>query len=141
MNVAICLTEGECEVMDFEDAIYLGEDAVEIGYLKINPDRIPVIVSAKIAEEAMDRERDHLIKIDVCGGRYMLLTDDRSVIYMESQVAICGTAYIVRKQGGTYTALTYDEIEDWIYDFEDDEMFAEYFPDEYGKDGTIHVNL
>lgn len=141
MKVAICLSENECEVMEFEDAMYLGEDGVELGYLKINPDRIPSIVAAKIAEEAMDREREHLIKIDVCGGRYMLLTDDRAVIYLEGEVAICGTAYIVKKQAGTYTALTYDEIEDWIYDFEDDEMLAEYLPDDYEKDGTIRVSL
>jgi len=139
MKVTICMYPGECEVMDFEDAINIVGDDVELGYLKINPDRVPSIVAANIAEEEIKRMAEHQINLDVCGN-YMVITDDRAVECTEDEVLIFGTAYIVRKQAGTYTALTYGEIDEWIYEFEDTEIFAEWFPDEFPRDNSIHIS-
>lgn len=138
MKVTICMNSGECEVMDFEDTICIAGEDVELGYLKINPERIPAIVAANIAEEEIKRMAEHRMHLDVCGN-YMVITDDRAVVCTEDEVAVYGTAYIVRKQAGTYTALTYGELDDWIYDFEDTELFSELFPEEYPQDNAIHI--
>jgi len=141
MEIGINLKEDEYEVAEIDDIIIGYPAGIEIGYLKINPERIPVIVSEKIAAEAIARNKDHYIQIDVNGGKYVVITDNRSVIYGEGFIDICGTAYIAKKQVGTYTALTSDEIDDWIYDFEDDEMFSELYPEDYPQAQGIRIEL
>lgn len=137
MQIAVNLTEDECEVMEIDDIICNYPDGVEIGYLKINPERIPVVVSESIAEAALARCENHRMEADVCGGRYAILADDRSLVFVEGAVIVYGTAYIVRKQGQTYTSLVADEIDDWLYDFEDTEIVAKYFPECSKQDGIV----
>jgi len=139
MQIGINLKEDEFEVTDSDDIVCNYPDGVEVGYLKINPERIPVIVGEKIAEEAIARKKYTKIAID--GGDYVLFADEKSVLYCKDFIEICGTAYIAKKQGGTHTALTADEIDDWIYDFEDEEMFEGYFPEDYPKSVGIRIWL
>ena len=87
MKVTICMNSGECEVMDFEDTICIAGEDVELGYLKINPERIPAIVAANIAEEEIKRMAEHRMHLDVCGN-YMVITDDRAVVCTEDEVAV-----------------------------------------------------
>lgn len=139
MQIGINLKEDVFEVAESEDIICNYPDGVEIGYLKINPERIPVVIGAKLAEEEIARNKRYINYYDVNDRGYMIITDDRNVITGENFILILGNAYVTKKQGATYTGLTADEIDDWIYDFEDNEMFSELFPENFPKTEGIMI--
>ena len=113
MYIGLNLSEDDFELVDSETILMSYPCDIEIGYLKINPERIPVLVSAEIAENAIEKYKEHLKKLPAIGGKYFILVDDRAVIYLEGAIEICGTAFVAKKQGETYTALTNEELEIW----------------------------
>ena len=83
----------------------------EIGYLKINPERVPSIFLEEDAESAIQRFDKHKVEFTLKGNRYILITDDRAVSYSkDGSIQLFGNGYLVRKQKEKYTGLTMREL-------------------------------
>lgn len=87
----------------------------EIGFLKLNPERLPVIVSERKALEDIARYGEHKMDFTVKDGHYFLITDERAMTMRDGNIILFGNAYIVKRQGQVFTALNMKEIKEWLY--------------------------
>ena len=97
----------------------------EIGYLKINPERLPVIVSERKALADIRAMENHKAVYPLNDRRYELIVDDRAISFMvnhKSGFLLFGNAYIAKRQGRMTTALTMDEILEWLKEFEKNDI-------------------
>lgn len=133
MEIGINMDDREYELSDTDElVITLGTD-MEVGYLKINPERVPVIEGKNKAEAEFAKMKAHLVEVELLGGRYQMITDDRSIEITPEFIIVEGTAYIGRRQGRKHTALTVDEVEDWLIKL--DESYVDH--DEMPTDGDF----
>ena len=114
MQIGIDLDNYSSPVEDLENLINNYGKGREIGYLKINPERVPVIVSEGKALEEIKRYGENKVTYTVVCGKYEMITDRRAIRNIESDIALYGNAYIVRRQGEIFTALDIEEILDWL---------------------------
>ena len=127
MFIGIDLENYESPMEEYENLVNnYGQDR-EIGYLKINPERIPVIVSAEKALKDIERYDDHKAVFPLKDGRYVMIADDRVAIVSDlddAKLILTANAYLARKQGESFTALTIKEIDELI-DFQCEESDVE----------------
>ena len=114
MEIGINLDHYTDPMVDLENLICDYGKKREIGYLKINPERIPVIISEGKAQAEIDRFGEHMITYPLCGSKFVLITDDRAISQDLKDLALRGNAYIARKQSGVFTALDLQEILEWL---------------------------
>ena len=123
MQIGIDLENYASPMEDIENIINDYGKNREIGYLKINPERLPVIVSEDKALADIERYGVHKETYTVMNGKFEMITDSRAVSKIGSDIALCGNAYIVKRQREAFTALDIDEILEWLiflckYDYE-----------------------
>lgn len=111
MDICINTEQGNAEIEEVINLVCNAGLDAEIGYLKINPERVPGIYLEEDAYRAIRRFDNHMITLTLQGGRYFLITDDRAVtLEAEGLVHLYGNAFIVRKQKDQYTGLTMREL-------------------------------
>ena len=88
----------------------------EIGYLKINPERVPVIISERKATKYIEQHADQLYTFRVKDQRYEMFVESKGINmpFNGERLIFFGNAYICRKQGDANVALTMAEIEDFL---------------------------
>lgn len=114
MQIGIVLDNYESPMEDLENIISSYGLMREVGYLRINPERVPVVMSESKADEAIDRFQYHIAEYDICDGKYELVADDRGIATVDDSIIISGNAFIARRQGRALTGLTASEITDWL---------------------------
>ena len=112
MMIGIDLDNYVSPMEDIENIVNIYGLDTEIGYLKINPLRLPVIVSEKKALEKIDKFGDHEVHFHI-GDRFELITDDRSLLEYDNDLDIIGDTYVARQQGEKYTGLTFRDFMEW----------------------------
>ena len=110
MKIGIDLDNYAEPMVELQELINNYGNKREIGYLKINPERIPVIVSENRALADMEKLGAHKIAFPVRNGKYDLITDDRAIMMDSGNFELYGNAYIARSQGSVLTALDIEEI-------------------------------
>ena len=123
MQIGIDLENYASPMEDIENIINDYGKNREIGYLKINPERLPVIVSEDKALADIERYGDHKETYTVMNGKFEMITDSRAVSKRGNDIALCGNAYIVKRQREAFAALDIEEILEWLillcrYDYE-----------------------
>ena len=114
MQIGINLDNYTEPMMELEDLICDYDKKREIGYLKINPERIPIIISEGKAQTEIDRFGDHKCTYPLCGNKFVLITDDRAISQDFKDINLRGNGYIARRQLGVFTALDVEELLDWL---------------------------
>ena len=114
MYIGIDLENYESPMEDLENLVNNYSPYREIGFLKLNPERVPVIVSANKYLSAITRFGSHLAVFTVKDGHYALVVDDRGITVQGDGLAVMSSAYVARVQGSTLTSLTFDEIKEWL---------------------------
>jgi len=114
MQIGIDLDNYKSPMEELENLINDYGAAREIGFLKINPERLPVIVSERKALADIDKYRDHRTSYPVKDGRYEMITSDKAMFIDEGDLFLLGNAYIAKRQGDVFTALNMKEILDWL---------------------------
>lgn len=111
MQIGIISSDLNYEVLNPEvmDRYY----GVEIGMLKINPERMPMLVSQEQGYAEMNRwgEKD-FDAIEIFDGDYVLVAENAALEYEADMLILCGTGYILRKQGKTSTGISFNELMD-----------------------------
>ena len=123
MKIGINLENYASPMEDIENIINDYGKNREIGYLKINPERLPVIVSEGKALADIERYGVNKETYTVMNGKFEMITDSRAVSKIGSDIALCGNAYIVKRQHEAFAALDIEEILEWLvflaqYDYE-----------------------
>ena len=123
MQIGIDLENYASPMEDIENIINDYGKNREIGYLKINPERLPVIVSEDKALADIERYGVHKETYTVMNGKFEMITDSRAVSKIGSDIALCGNAYTVKRQREAFAALDIEEILEWLlflcrYDYE-----------------------
>lgn len=125
MKIGISLDNYESPMEDISNLVnYYGYDR-EIGYLKINPERLPVIVSERKALTDIRAMGNHKVVYPLNDGRYELIVDERAISFvtkLKGGFLLFSNAYIAKRQGWMSTALTMDEILEWLKEFEKNEI-------------------
>lgn len=111
MQIGIHMDDEEYELTDTKLIVNRYGQDMGIGYLKINPERVPVIVGEGLARDHFEKIKDRLLEFDILCGNFVLLADKNAVHQIEDCIVIDGDAYIARIQGDSHTTMTYDEIE------------------------------
>ncbi|MCR5432388.1 MAG: hypothetical protein K6E95_07505 [Lachnospiraceae bacterium] len=114
MQIGIDLDNYSDPVVELENLVNAYGENREIGYLKINPLRTPVIVSESKAQADIGKYGDHKAEYPLLGGKFELIVDERAVEKRLHDIAVNGNAYIVRRQGKVFTALDINEILEWL---------------------------
>lgn len=114
MQIGIDLENYTCPLEDFEKLVCAYGPMREVGYLKINPERIPVVVDEERAEKSLMKFRDYVTAILVKGDKYMLFADYRSVENYGDGFILFGNVYVARFQGRLCTGLTMTDIKDFL---------------------------
>lgn len=114
MQIGIVLDNYESPLEDLENIISSYGLMREIGYLRINPERVPMVMSESKADEAIDRFQYHVAEYDICNGKYELVADERGIATVDDYIILSGNAFIARRQGRALTGLTASEITEWI---------------------------
>lgn len=112
MQMGIDLDNYVSPMEDIENIINMYGLDTEIGYLKLNPTRLPVIVSEKKTYEKIDRFGEHEMQFQI-GNRFTLITDDRTVVTKEGDFYLIGDTFVAKQQGEIYTGNTFREFMDW----------------------------
>ena len=125
MKIGISLDNYESPMEDTKHLVNnYGYDR-EIGYLKINPERLPVIVSESKALADIRAMENHKAVYPLNDRRYELIVDDRAISFLvqhKGSFILFGNAYIAKRQGRMSTALTMNEILEWLKEFEKNEI-------------------
>ena len=119
MDIGIYLDNGDYELSETEELVCEFGTDMEVGYLKINPERIPVVIGEERAEAAFKKFGDSIVEISVMDGRYVLIADKRNIEMTGEKLIVIGTAYIAKNQIRSYTALTGGEVLEWAENFEE----------------------
>ena len=117
MQIGINLDNYANPMVELESLICAYGKKREIGYLKINPERVPVIISEGKAQTETDRFGEHMTVYPLCAHKFVLITDDRAVSQDFKDISLRGNAYIARKQLGVFIALDIQEILQWLLEF------------------------
>lgn len=128
MEIGINMDDREYELSDSDELLCEYGTDMEVGYLKINPERIPVVEGRKKAEESFERMGSGIEELPICNRHYLLIADRKNVEITATELIVTGTAYIARKQFRSYTELTAGEVEDWLEMFEASEEAGEAKP-------------
>ncbi len=110
MQIGIDLDNYTDPVVELENLVNAYGENREIGYLKINPIRTPVIVSESKAQADIAKYGDRKAEYPLWGRKYALIVDERAVEKRLNDIAVNGNAYIVRRQGRVFTALDINEL-------------------------------
>ena len=125
MDIGIYLDNGDYELSETDEIICEYGTDMEVGYLKINPERIPVVVGQKRAEEEFEKFGDSIVEISIMDGKYVLIADKKNIEMTGEKLIVISTAYIAKNQIRSYTALTGGEIEEWTELFEESEEYGD----------------
>lgn len=117
MEIGINMDERDYEFSDYFLLVNEYGFDIELGYLKINPERIPVVEGKYRAEAEFEKFGSKLIEFPICGGRYILISDRRNIEIVDGSLILTGTAYIAKRQYRTDTALTGSEVGEWLCRF------------------------
>jgi len=83
----------------------------EVGILKINPDRVPVVLGLERAEKEMSKIGKCLREIPYKAlNDYVIFADDRACEVDGDRIRVYGNAYIARRQKRTHIGLSGFEI-------------------------------
>lgn len=129
MKVGINLDNYESPMEDTRNLVNNYGYHREIGYLKINPERLPVIVSERRALADIRAMENHKAVYPLHDRRYELIVDDRAISFMvqhKGGFLLFGNGYIAKRQGRMSTALTMDEILEWLKELEKSEIGKNY---------------
>ena len=129
MKVGINLDTYESPMEDTRNLVNNYGYHREIGYLKINPERLPVIVSERRALADIRAMENHKAVYPLHDRRYELIVDDRAISFMvqhKGGFLLFGNGYIAKRQGRMSTALTMDEILEWLKELEKSEIGKNY---------------
>ena len=114
MYIGIDLENYESPMEDTVNLVNNYSPYREIGFLKLNPERVPVITSSNKYLSAISRYGSHLAVFTLTDGHYALVVDDRGITIQGNDLVVMSNAYIARVQGNTLTSLTMEEIEEWL---------------------------
>ena len=122
MQIGIDLENYQTPIEEWDNIVSsYGKDR-EIGYLKINPERIPVIVSESKARKEIENMGKHAFLFRVRDVRYEMVIDDRSAmlpVSVDGDLIVFGNIYIYKKQLNANVALTMAEIDELLKYFEE----------------------
>ena len=112
MKIGVDVKGFHSPLEDMENIICAyGEDR-EIGYLKINPERVPVIIAENKAKREINRAQ-RVKRHNIINRGFELIADYRGVVEPAENggpLVIFGNAYIVKRQLASNTGLTMAEI-------------------------------
>lgn len=114
MQIGIDLDNYKSPMEELENLVNDYGPKREVGFLKINPERLPVIISERKALADMEKYNDHKTSFPVKDGKYEMITSDKAVFIDEGNLFLFANAYIAKKQGDVFTALNMGEILDWL---------------------------
>lgn len=118
MKIGIDLDNYQSPIEEWDTLINNYGEEREIGYLKINPERIPVIVSERKALKEIEKWGDKVIRIRFKDFTFEMFLDYKGCLFSEPKdggnVVVFGNAYIAKKQWEADTPLTMREIKELI---------------------------
>ena len=124
MQIGIDLENYQTPIEEWDNIVSAYGQDREIGYLKMNPERIPVIVSESKAREEIARLGKHALEFRIKDICYEMVIDDRGALIPSSpdgNLIVFGNIYISRKQWNSNVALTMAEIDDLLQYFEEND--------------------
>ncbi|MCR5321682.1 MAG: hypothetical protein K6E85_00115 [Lachnospiraceae bacterium] len=110
MQIGIELDNYDSPIEEFDQLVNNYAREREIGYLKINPERIPVIISEEKVSAEFNNKKYRGIGFPLNNGHYELITTEEATAMMNGDCVLLGNGYIGRRQGDSITGLTFDEI-------------------------------
>ena len=119
MDIAINLNDYKCPVVDIKRLINNYGPNREIGVLKINPERLPMVMSEEYALQEIDRFKDRRHCYSFFDGHYGIIFDSKAALIRDGQIALTGNAYIVRRQCRVNVGLTAENLIELFNYFED----------------------
>ena len=114
MDIGINMEGIEYQLTDTSCIVFMYGHDMEVGFLKINPERVPVVTSESIVNSEIRQEEKTYEVFSLCRNKYALVVESGAYEMENCNLVLYGNAYIARQQKNTVSALTSDEVFEWL---------------------------